>query len=145
MKAKEYLRDTCQKIKDIRARTETKKERLARIESILTSPAVGELKRDKIQTSLDLRKQENMVIEKEALRAEIGRMLQSEAELLVSIGKKIDGMETGLYARILHLKYEEQRTLAEIADIIHYSYDRTAHLHGYALQEFTKIYGNDIL
>ena len=64
---------------------------------------------------------------------------------MLRVGKQIDGMETDLYARILHLKYEEHKTLAEIADAINYSYDRTAHLHGFALQEFTKIYGSDIL
>jgi hypothetical protein len=106
---------------------------------------VGELKRDKVQTSIDLRKQESMIVEKQLLEADICRLAQEEAAILLRVGKQIDGMETDLYARLLHLYYEENYTLAEIADIIHYSEDHTRHMHGYALSEFTRLYGNDII
>lgn len=133
MKAKEYL----SQIPDLRRKIANKSERLERLHGLLTSPAVGELTPDKVQTSIDLHKQENLIAEKSRLEAELGELMRKEAAILLETGKQIDQLQNTLYARILHLRYEEGYQLGAIADIIGYSYEYIRHLHGSALEAFT--------
>lgn len=136
MRAKEYLLQ----IQDIRTKIENKKERLERIANILTSPAVGELTPDKVQTSIALDKQESMIAEKKILEDEIQRLMYEEAVLMIKIGRQIDQLAEPLHSRILHLRYEENQPLWIVAQSVNYSYSHIKRLHGQALLEFEKMY-----
>ena len=99
MTAKEYLKQ----IQNLHTKIENKRERLERIDCILTSPAVGEIKQDKVQTSIKLDKQERLIVDKADLEEELQRLMYEEAALIIKIGKQIDGMEKTAYSRLLHL------------------------------------------
>ena len=138
MRAKEYLKQ----IQNIHIRIENKRERLEKIKTILTSPTVGELKQDKVMTSIRLDKQEQMMVEQADLEEELQSLMYEEAELIIKIGKQIDGMENSMYSRILHLRYEEHLSLYDITEKMGYSYDYVRELHGRALQKFANNYLN---
>lgn len=136
MTAKEYLKQ----IQNIHIRIENKRERLEKIKTILTSPTVGELKQDKVMTSIRLDKQEQMMVEQADLEEELQRLMYEEAELIIKIGKQIDGMENSTYSRILHLRYEEHLNLYDITEKLGYSYIYVREMHGRALQKFADEY-----
>ncbi len=136
MTAKEYLKQ----IQNLHTKIENKRERLERIDCILTSPAVGEIKQDKVQTSIKLDKQERLIVDKADLEEELQRLMYEEAALIIKIGKQIDGMEKTAYSRLLHLRYEEFMSLQTVADIMGYEYNTIRNMHGRALQLFEKKY-----
>ena len=136
MTAKEYLKQ----IQNTHNKIENKRERIERIAGILTSPAVGELKQDKVQTSIAWDKQEKLIAEKTNLEEELQHLMYAEAIMLIQIGRQIDGMEDPLYARILHLRYEEHMSLWVIAQTLNYSYPHIRRLHGQALKAFENKY-----
>lgn len=132
MTAKEYLKQ----IQNIHTKIENKRERLERIDCILTSPVVGEIKQDKVQTSIKLDKQERLIVDKADLEEELQRLMYEEAALIIKIGKQIDGMDNPTYSRILHLRYEENMPFIDIARMIGQKHKHTCNLHGMALKEF---------
>ena len=136
MTAKEYLKQ----IQNLHTKIENKRERLERIDCILTSPAVGEIKQDKVQTSIKLDKQERLIVDKADLEEELQRLMYEEAALIIKIGKQIDGMEKTAYSRLLHLRYEEFMSLQTVADIMGYEYNTIRNMHGRALQLFEEKY-----
>ena len=138
MTAKEYLKQ----IRIIHTKIENKKERLERISDLLTSPAVGEIKPDKVMTSVRLDKQEKLIAERVDLEDELQRLMYEEAVLMFKIGKQIDEMENPTFSRILHLRYEEHLSLCDIAEKMGYSYDRIRHVHGIALLNFERKHMN---
>lgn len=136
MTAKEYLLQ----IQKIHTRIENKKERLERIRGLLTFPAVGEIKQDKVKTSIQLDKQEKLIVEQVDLEDELQLLLYEEAVLIMKIGRQIDGMDNSVFSRILHLRYEEFKPLWIVAQEINYSYPHAKRLHGQALIEFANKY-----
>lgn len=48
-----------------------------------------------------------------------------------------------LYATVLHEKYVNGKSLEEVALVVHYSYYKTCHLNGEALNEFDKLDKNE--
>lgn len=55
----------------------------------------------------------------------------------------IDKLDNGLYIEILSMRYFEEKSFEEIAVTLEKSYRHTTRLHGYALQEFQKILGEN--
>ena len=55
---------------------------------------------------------------------------------------QIDGIENETYYEILFARYIEKKTFEKIADEMTYSFRNVTRLHGRALQEFEKKYGN---
>ena len=55
---------------------------------------------------------------------------------------QIDGIENETYYEILFARYIEKKTFEKIADEMTYSFRNITRLHGRALQEFEKKYGN---
>ena len=136
MTAKEYLLQ----IQKIHTRIENKKERLERIKSILNFPAVGELKQDKVSTSIRLDKQELLIVEQADLEDELQSLMYEEAVLIIKIGGQIDGMEKTEHSRLLHLRYEEFNSLSDVAEIMGYEYGYMRKMHGAALYAFEQKY-----
>lgn len=136
MTAKEYLLQ----IKNIHTKIENKKERIARLSAIVSSPGVPELKADVVQSSPKKDKTEMMIVEKTRLQDEVERLMYEEAVLIINIGRQIDRMKNPTYSRLLHLRYEEHMTFKEISERIGCKYKRTCNLHGEALNEFERVY-----
>lgn len=136
MTAKEYLKQ----IQSLHAKIENKKERLERINVLLTSAAAGEIKQDRVLTSIRPDKQEKLIVEQADLEDELQLLLYEEAVLIMKIGRQIDGMDNSVFSRILHLRYEEFKPLWIVAQEINYSYPHAKRLHGQALIEFANKY-----
>ena len=58
---------------------------------------------------------------------------------------QIDSMENEMHYQILFARYIEKKTFEKISDEIGYSFRNTTRLHGKALNEFEKKYGNEYL
>ena len=147
MTAKNYLL----KIQRLQSMIANKEDRLELLRSRLTSPAVGEMKQDKVLSSIDLRKQENLMVECAELEEEVKALYALERVQREKISRQIDGLKAannkraGLYSRLLYLRYEEDLPLRDIAVRLNYSEDHIRHLHGLALIEFTKMYTDDMI
>lgn len=61
-------------------------------------------------------------------------------EIAIKINMQLADLTPALYADILYLRYVKGASLAEVADILNYSYSRIRHLHGVALQHFADKY-----
>ena len=82
---------------------------------------------------------------------EIRRLQDKYRQLLVERSKardKITGqilaMDHELFRAILSERYIDMMQLAEIAERHHYSLDYITHAHGWALQEFERLYKDDM-
>lgn len=140
MKAKEYL----YQIPKIHTKIQNKKERIAHLTHLLQTPAVQSYQPDKVRTSVSTDKMGRMIAEKITLEEELQRLLYQEAELIIRIGRQIDGLSKPEHSRLLHLKYEEHMTLREIASVMNYEYITIRKMHGAALKAFTDMYQNSI-
>ena len=57
-----------------------------------------------------------------------------------AITKEIGMIDDTRYVEILLRRYVSMEKLEDIAEAMHYSYDRVRHLHGMALLEFSRIH-----
>ncbi len=79
--------------------------------------------------------------------------LENETNILVSdfvekrkhIINQIDGMDNVEYYQVLSMRYVNQNTFEEIAENTNWSIRKIFLLHGRALQEFERLYGNEYL
>ena len=74
------------------------------------------------------------------LERKLDKMIDRYVDLKSLIIDQIDGMDTAKFRDILYMRYINFMSLEEIACEMHYSYYRTAHYHGDALQEFDRLY-----
>ena len=131
-------------LQQIQAKIENKENRLARIMESVSSPAVGELKKDKVQSSTPLDKQERMITEAVVLEGEIQELYVKLQELRGRIARQIDNMENPVYSRILSLKIEGEYILRDIAKILYYNESYTRLLYRQALKAFEKEYADEL-
>lgn len=131
-------------IQQIQAKIENKENRLARIMESVSSPAVGELKKDKVQSSTPLDKQERMIAEAVVLEGEIQELYVKLQELRGRIARQIDNMDNPVYSRILSLRIEGDYILRDIAKILYYNESYTRLLYRQALKAFEKQYADEL-
>lgn len=74
------------------------------------------------------------------LGAEIDAEIDGYAAAKHRIINQIHSLKNELYIQLLHKRYVEYKRLELIAVEMNYSYDRTRHLHGAALQAFDSRY-----
>ncbi|MPM60729.1 hypothetical protein SDC9_107581 [bioreactor metagenome] len=67
---------------------------------------------------------------------EICSELKDFTQIKHKIINEIQSLGDDTYISILFKKYVEYKTLEQIAIELNYSYDRTKHLHGFALKRF---------
>ena len=131
-------------LQQIQAKIENKENRLARIMESVSSPAVGELKKDKVQSSTPLDKQERMITEAVVLEGEIQELYVKLKELRGRIARQIDNMDNPVYSRILSLRIEGDYILRDIAKILYYNESYTRLLYRQALKAFEKQYADEL-
>lgn len=139
MTAKEYLQD----LRKLKRKTDNRIRQCKNIRENLEFLQGIDYSKDKVQTSAKDQLAETMSklldLEKETLELinEYQRMYDEGVE-------RINGLSRKEYVDILTLHYleddYEKRKFEHIACVIHYSYVRTCHMHGEALQEFERKY-----
>lgn len=72
------------------------------------------------------------------LEAKINKEIDNYINLKAKVSSEINGMKDNTLALILFKRYVLNKTLAEIAKELNYSYDHVRHLHGQALMEFRR-------
>lgn len=119
------------------------KEEIARRRDLVSSPTIaGEMKKDKIQTSLNLHRWEDAVVDIECLNNKLAIMINSYIAKREQIIRQIDEIETPLHAEILRGYYLQKKSLKQIAEENGYSHDHVRHAHSLALKEFDKKFLN---
>lgn len=137
MTAKEYLLQ----LRRLKLKTSNKVEQCKTLRDHLTFLQAIDYAKDKIQTSA-----------KDPLSETMAKLLDLEEEARSDIDKynelyneainRINSLSKYEYMEILRLRYletdKDKRKFEHIACEINYSYVRTCHLHGEALQEFER-------
>ena len=140
MTAKEYL----SKIQTYRETMETYAQKIEELYSKARGLKAIVCDKDRVQVSRGNPFEEIMVqIDEEAEKWAKAR-IRYEKEVRKRT-EQIAGMDNGLHARILTLRYIEGKRWEEIACIIGYSFRHVTRLHGKALSEFSKKYKDVLL
>lgn len=153
MNAKKYL----SQIKLLDGRINRKIEEKEYLVSLASGTGSKPLTPDKVQTSTNLHKTEDLVVRCVDLEAEIDRMIDSFVLMRDQIINEINQLGDPRYEELLYLKYvgrQEEGSrihycrLEEIACIMEksngdwYSYEHICRLHGEALKKFAERHGN---
>ena len=139
MTAKEYLLD----LRKLRKQRDNKMRQYKDLRDSLEYVQAIDYAKDKVQTSA-----------KDQLSETMANLLDLEKDTLECINKydsmydeaidRINGLSKKEYIDILTMRYldddPKERKFEHIACVINYSYVRTCHMHGEALQEFEKKY-----
>lgn len=154
MNAKEYL----DQIRMLDKRIDRKIEEREVLRNLVTSTGSQGLNPDKVQSSINLHKSEDLILRYIDMEDEINKMIDDLVTLRDQIINEIHQINDVRYEELLYLKYVGR--LDENTDQIHYlrleeiacvmkksngdcySFDHIAHLHGEALQEFWKSHSN---
>ena len=150
MNARQYL----SQIRILDGRINRKIEERETLISMATSTGSMELKPDRIQTSINLHKTEDIITRYVELESEINRMIDTYVEQRDKIINEIHQLGDSRYEELLCLKYVGRQEkeggkihyyrLEEIACTMEktngdwYSYEHICRLHGEALKKFSE-------
>lgn len=138
MNAKEYLSD----IETLKTKIDQKKNQL--LELAMTRGDIGsfDYSKERVQASTNGNQVEKAVIKLLMLELKIrDDIIEFEARKDKVI-RELHGLKNNNHIMLLYKKYVEFKTLETIAHEMHYTYQYTRELHGYALQEFESTYTN---
>lgn len=132
MTTKEYLLQVTLLDKKIDANLE-----MLAIEKSKLTRVTSKLDENKVQSSGGVNFDETLasVID---LETKITKEIGAYIDLKAKISSEINAMSDNTLSLILFKRYVLNKTLAEIAKELNYSYDHVRHLHGQALMEFRK-------
>ena len=100
---------------------------------------------ERVQTSVRNDKLEKVVAKIVDMERETDSLVDTFIEKRNHIIKQIDKIENTDYYHILSMRYVGNNTLEEIAKNTNWSIRKVFSLHGKALQEFERLYGNEYL
>lgn len=100
---------------------------------------------ERVQTTPNFDKIGTIVSKLDALEQKIDDLVDEFVDKRTKIISQIDGMENEAMYNILFARYVEKKTFEKISDEMNYSFRQTTRLHGKALKEFEKKYGNEYL
>jgi hypothetical protein len=132
VKAKEYLKQV--ELLDVKIRQ--KKIELAGLKEDATCTGAFDYSAEKVQTSAKADSMSNKVAKYVDLEKEIHEDIERFTELKHKVIGQIHMLDDITYMEILFKKYIEYKTLKDIAVEMKYSYGRTKHIHGFALEAF---------
>ena len=139
MTAKEYLKQ----LSKLDCRIEHKRNELSELRSRALMLNGIDYSKDVIQSSTEPCGAHERVIEAiYQLEQEILNQIKAYELERHRIIDQIHGIDNWIYEDILYKRYVEFKSLELIAVEMNYSYDRTRHIHGEALEEFRKKYLN---
>lgn len=97
---------------------------------------------ERVQTSPDFDKMTGKIDKVLKMESKIVDLIEKYVEKKDLIISQIDSMENETYYRVLVARYIENKTFEDIASEMKYSWRQIIRIHGRALQEFEKTYGN---
>lgn len=97
---------------------------------------------ERVQTTPNFDKIGTAYCKIEAMEEKLDKLIDEYVDKKNLIISQIDGIENETYYEILFARYIEKKTFEKIADEMTYSWRQVIRLHGRALQEFEKKYGN---
>ena len=97
---------------------------------------------DRVQTTPDFDKTSGKIVKILEMEEKIDKLIDEYVDKKNLIISQIDSMENETYYEILFARYIEKKTFEKIADEMGYSFRNTTRLHGKALIEFERKYGN---
>lgn len=100
---------------------------------------------ERVQTSGNQDKLGSTIAKIVDLERETDELVDSLVDKRKEILKQIDSMKNIDHYDVLHKHYVERKTFQDIADSENWSIRQVFNIHGRALQEFEKMYGNTYL
>ena len=97
---------------------------------------------ERVQTTPNFDKIGTAYCKIEEMEEKLDKLIDEYVDKKNLIISQIDGIENETYYEILFARYIEKKTFEKIADEMTYSFRNVTRLHGRALQEFEKKYGN---
>ena len=97
---------------------------------------------ERVQTTPNFDKIGTAYCKIEEMEEKLDKLIDEYVDKKNLIISQIDGIENETYYEILFARYIEKKTFENIADEMTYSFRNVTRLHGRALQEFEKKYGN---
>ena len=97
---------------------------------------------ERVQTTPNFDKIGTTYCKIEEMEEKLDKLIDEYVDKKNLIISQIDGIENETYYEILFARYIEKKTFEKIADEMTYSFRNVTRLHGRALQEFEKKYGN---
>ena len=97
---------------------------------------------ERVQTTPNFDKIGTAYCKIEEMEEKLDKLIDEYVDKKNLIISQIDGIENETYYEILFARYIEKKTFGKIADEMTYSFRNVTRLHGRALQEFEKKYGN---
>lgn len=112
---------------------------LKAMEELAMSAAVGELQEDKVQTSINLHKKEDEVVNIIDYQDRISKTLSEYVKRRHNLMKLLDKLEDPKHRVILYEKYILHNSWDNIADSLNYSISHVKRLRNKAVEELQKI------
>ena len=97
---------------------------------------------ERVQTTPNFDKIGTAYCKIEEMEEKLDKLIDEYVDKKNLIISQIDKIENETYYEILFARYIEKKTFEKIADEMTYSWRQVIRLHGRALQEFEKKYGN---
>lgn len=97
---------------------------------------------ERVQTTPNFDKIGTTYCKIEEMEEKLDKLIDEFVEKKNLIISQIDKIENETYYEILFARYIEKKTFEKIADEMTYSWRQVIRLHGRALQEFERVYGN---
>lgn len=137
MGAKHYL----ERFEIYEKRIERDKEELARLRALASTPSIaGEIQEDKIQTSMNLHRWEDNVVNMNELNNRIAAQINSYIVQRELAKKQIESLDNELYSTVLHEYYLNGKSLKKIANAKGYTHQYIRRVHMEALKAFDNKY-----
>ena len=112
---------------------------LKAMEELAMSAAVGELQEDKVQTSINLHKKEDEVVNIIDYQEKVKNMLSEYVTRRHKLIKLLDKLDDPKYRVILYERYILHNSWDNIADSLNYSISHVKRLRSKAVEELQKI------
>ncbi|MDU3490651.1 MAG: DUF1492 domain-containing protein [Clostridiales bacterium] len=112
---------------------------LKAMEELAMSAAVGELQEDKVQTSINLHKKEDEVVNIIDYQDRISKTLSEYVKRRHDLMKLLDKLEDPKHRVILYEKYMLHSSWGNIADSLNYSISHVKRMRTKAVEELQKI------
>ena len=97
---------------------------------------------ERVQTTPNFDKIGTAYCKIEEMEEKLDKLIDEFVDKKNLIISQIDEIENETYYEILFARYIEKKTFEKIADEMTYSWRQVIRLHGRALQEFERVYGN---
>ena len=97
---------------------------------------------ERVQTTPNFDKIGTAYCKIEEMEEKLDKLIDEFVDKKNLIISQIDKIENETYYEILFARYIEKKTFEKIADEMTYSWRQVIRLHGRALQEFERVYGN---